>query len=157
MPARDDYILRFINLLREALAEALRLRTAGNYEQALLTLMIAQEKLFARPAPEFLGRPLDEQLRMLTIGESDENARTKVLGYASLLREAGLVYEKRDRRDLAESAFQLALHVTLLSAASATGSARDETLEQARELLARVPADQLHEPVKELLKAVGAS
>lgn len=154
MPARDDYILRFINLLREAISEALRLRTAGNYEQALLTLLIAQEKLFARPAPQFVGLSLDEQLRLLSIGESPDNAATKVFGYGQLLREAGFIYEQRGRPDLAESAYQLALHVMLSAIVDARGPSRETMLGEARELLARVPPDQLHEPVKELLQRV---
>src|SRR3954469_4260856 len=116
MPGRDDYILRYLELIRQFLTQAIKLRDGGNLDQALRVLFQAQEKLFARPASEFITRSLDEQLQLLTIGESADNARAKRIGYALLLREAGLIYLQRDRADLAESAFQLALQIMLIVA-----------------------------------------
>jgi hypothetical protein len=151
MALRDDYILRFLNLLREALAEALKLRQAGKYEHALIVLIQAQEKLFVRPAAEFIGLSLEDQVALLRRGESKSDARTKLLSYATLLREAGLVYQERDRPELAASAFQLALQVTLHVALE--DESPDEAVQDSlQELLARVPADQLQPPVAEMLK-----
>lgn len=151
MPARDDYILRFIELIRVALSEAMRLREQKKYEQALIALVHAQEKLFARPTAEFIGLPIDEQLRLLNVAEPPAAARAKSLGYASLIREAGLVYQDRDRPDLAASAFQLALHV-VLSVAVTLSEPDEQTQAALQDLLSRVPPDQLQEPVKELLQ-----
>lgn len=151
MAQRDDYILRFIDLLGKALAEALHLRRQGKHDQALIAVVTAQEKLFARPTPEYANLSLDEQLRLLTVGESAASARTKCLGYASLLREAGLIYEARGQPGLAVSAFQLALQVTLTVAVNA-GTTEDETAASIQDLLPRIPAEQLYPPVKELLE-----
>jgi hypothetical protein len=156
MPARDDYILRFIDLLRQAIAQSLKLRQEGRFDQALFTLMVAQEKLFARQAHEFLHLPIEEQLHLLTIGESKEGARTRALAYAALLREAGQIYEAKDRADLAVGAFQLALYVTLKTS-STYGPQDDGWVPAAQELLAKIPADQLQEPVRALLEARGDS
>lgn len=153
MPSRD-YFLRYIELIRQFLAEATKLRQSGKLDQALRVLLQAQEKLFARPAAEFVPLPLDEQLRLLTVGESVENARAKRIGYAALLREAAEVYRVRDREDLAASANQLALHV-LLTVAVEDPRGAEEVIPEIRALLARVPADQLYDPVKELLAKVG--
>jgi hypothetical protein len=151
MATRDDYILRFIELLGKALAESVRLREDGRHDQALIALVAAQEKLFARPTTEFAGLTLDEQLRLLTIGEAPASARTKCLGYGALLREAGLVYEARNRPDLAVSAFQLALEISLTVAANA--NTRDaELTASVEDLLPRIPPEQLYEPTKELLE-----
>lgn len=149
MPSRD-YILRYIELVRQFLAEAMKFRQAGKLDQALGVLLHAQEKLFARPAHEFIPLPLDEQLRLLGTGETSDNARAKRLGYAALLREAAAVYTERDRDDLAMSANQLALHV-MLTVALEQPAENDELLPEIRGLLAQIPADQLYAPVKELL------
>jgi hypothetical protein len=147
---RDDYILRAIEQLRLMVSAAVKLRDSGKLDQALIAIVSAQEKLFARPAPAFMGLGLDDQIRLLRIGESPDSAREKCLGYAAVLREAGLVYEARDKPDLAISAFQSALYVTLTVAVEANSTAANHSASIA-ELLQRVPPDQLHAPVKELL------
>lgn len=155
MPLRDDYILRFVNLLREALAEALKLRQGGRYEQALILLIQTQEKLFVRPAAEFIGLSLDQQVELLRRGEKPTDARIKLLAYGSLLREAGLNYLARDRADLASGAFQAALHANLIVALEDT--TRDVELHSTiSDLLKRVPPEQLHAPTVELLKRLPA-
>jgi hypothetical protein len=154
MPGRDDYILRYLELIRQFLTQAIKLRDGGNLDQALRVLFQAQEKLFARPASEFITRSLDEQLQLLVIGESKENARAKRIGYALLLQEAGLIYRQRDRADLAESAFQLALQIMLIVSVEAPKET-EEHRPMIQELLSRVNVDQLHAPVKELLEKLG--
>lgn len=154
MPTRDDYILRFVELIGKALAQALKFRKEGRFDQALIAIVAAQEHLFARPTPEFAMLPLDEQVRLLTIGEPAESARIKTLGYASLLREAGMVYEARGRPELATSAYQLALETALIAAVSA-GARHADASAAIEELLPRVPAEELHAPVKELLERYG--
>ena len=152
---RDDYILRAIEQLRLMVAAAVKLRDGGKLDQALLAIVSAQEKLFARPAPAFMGLGLDEQLRLLKLGESPDSAREKCLGYAAVLREAGLVYEARDKKELAVSAFQSALYITLTVAVESKPVAEALTLSIA-ELLERVPAEELYAPVKALLAGLDA-
>lgn len=152
--ATRDYFLRYIELIGQFLAQATKLRQSGKLDEALRVLLQAQEKLFARPANEFVTLPLDEQMRLLAVGESAENARAKRIGYAALLREAAAVYRMRDREDLAVSAHQLALHVMLTVAVEQPAEA-EELIPGIRALLAEVPAEQLYEPVKELLAKVG--
>lgn len=156
MAGRDDYILRYLALVRQALTQAVKLREAGQPDHSLRIVLQAQEKLFARPLGEFATRNIDEQLALLGAGESPESAREKRLGYAALLREAGLAYLAREREDLAISAFQLALHVMLTVIAEHPAGA-DEHRPMMRELLARIPAEALYAPVRELLAAVGTS
>lgn len=155
MPARDDYILRFIELLAKAIAQATKYRQDGKLDQALIALVAAQERLFARPTTEFAALPLDEQLRLLTVSEPPPAARAKSLGYGSLLREAGLIYEARGRPDLAASAFELALEITLTVAVRANASDA-ELAASVEDLLPRIPAEQLHPPTKELLETYAA-
>ncbi len=154
MPGREDYILRFVALLRQAIAQMLNLRATGRYEEALHLALSTQEKLFARTTAELSRLDLTEMLRLLRLDETRESGDEKVLGYASLLKETGLVYEAMDRDDSAQSCFQLALQVMLtVIVESKLQSA--ESWATMRELLKKIPPDQLHAPVKELLRQTG--
>jgi hypothetical protein len=156
MPVRDDYFLRFVNLLREALAEAVKLRQGGRHEQALLVIIQTQEKLFVRPAAEFIGLTLDQQIELLRRGEKPVDVRMKLLAYASLMREAGEIYAARDRAELAAGAFQAALHVNLV-VATEDAAPDDNLLGTIGELLKRIPPDQLQPPVVEMLQRLPQS
>jgi len=156
MPGREDYILGFIALLRQAIAQMLDLRNSGRYEEALHVAINAQEKLFARRTAELAKLDLEELIRLLRLDETDEVGDEKVLGYASLLRETGLVYEALDRRDAAQSCFQLALQV-MLTVVVGSKIRSGEVWTAMRDLLARIPPDRLHAPVQELLKQAGES
>lgn len=90
---------------------AVALRDAGQLGQALQAVVIAQEKLFARPAAEFMGLGIEDQLRMLAFGESAETARAKRDTLADILQEGARIYAARGRTDLAESARALSARV----------------------------------------------
>ena len=147
---REDYILELIDELQAFVAQALHQGDRGLLGEALMTLVRAQEKLFARPTAEFAGLPIDEQLRLLVLDETPDKARAKVLAYAALLTEGGKIYGGRSRHDLAASAFQLALYVTLTAAE--TDRARAGELQPAiAGLRARLNDGELNPPVRELL------
>ena len=150
--AREDYLIRLIEDLRIFVSRAINLRDQGQLGQALQAVVIAQEKLFARPAAEFTVLPIDEQLRLLCLDESPSTARAKCLSYVAMLEEGGNVLQARGRDDMAASAWQLALYVaawTALSHPVPAGNAPDPALARLR---ARVPADQLQPPTKALLE-----
>ena len=153
MPGREDYILSFIALLRQALAQLVNLRVTGRYEEALQVASGAQEKLFGRRRNELAQLDLAELLRLLRLDETAPAADEKVLAYATLLRETGLIYAAMDRRDSAQGCFQLALQVRL-TVAVAAGQPSDDLLTSLRDLLARIPPEQLHAPVRDLLEQV---
>jgi len=154
MAGREDYILKFIALLRLAIAQMLKHREAGRYDEALFVAFNAQEKLFGRKTAELSKLSLEEMIRFLRLDETTAVGDEKVLGYADLLKETALVYEAMDRADLAASCFQLALQVTLTVVVAQKNPA-GEVWASARELLARIPPEQLHAPVRELLQQAG--
>ena len=154
MDTREDYILRFIGLLRQAIAQILNYRVAGRYDEALLAAFNAQEKLFGRKTSELSALDLEELLRLLRLDETNAVGGEKVLGYAALLRETGLVYAAMDRHDLALGCFQLALHITLTVVVEEK-AASDEVWASMRDLMTRIPPEQLHAPVVELLRQAG--
>jgi len=153
MAVRDDYLLRFIAVLRQALAEVFKFREAGRYEAALHAAFAAQEKLFSRTTAELAKLNLDELIRLLRLDESQAAGREKVLGYASLLEETGLTYEAMGRAALATGCYQLALQV-MLSVATEDSDCPEALREKMSALLARIPPEELHEPVKELLRTL---
>ena len=154
MDTREDYILRFIGLLRQAIAQILNFRQSGRYDEALLAAFNAQEKLFGRKTAELASLDLEDLLRLLRLDEADAVGREKVLGYAALLRETGLVYEAMGRRDPAVGCFQLALQI-MLTVVMVEKTRSDELWASMRDLLARIPPEQLHPPVIELLRQAG--
>jgi hypothetical protein len=155
MAIRDDYILRHLALLRQAIAQMVKFRTTGRPLAALDAAQQAQEKLFARTTAELSALSLDELIRLLRVDEPPATADEKVRVYASLLHETGLVYAAMDRPDSALSCFQLALHVLLTTVAEPTACG-DEVRTTLRDLLARIPPEQLHAPALELMQQLGA-
>jgi hypothetical protein len=147
---REDYILELIQELQAFVAQAVNLGDSGKLGEALMTMVRAQEKLFARPMAEFAPLGIDEQLRLLTVSELPERARAKVLAYALLLTEGGKIYGARGRRDLAASAFQLALYATLTVAAGDRDRA-GELQPAIADLRSRLTDEELNPPVRELL------
>jgi hypothetical protein len=148
MPQRQDYILRLLEELKHFLAEVARFRQAGSHDAALLTLLQAQERLFARPAEQFMALPVEEQVHLLVVDESAANARDKCLAYATLLVEAGKVYQARAQSALAHGAYQLAMQVTLLALRQ---SSPPDGRARVAALLNQVPPDELIPEVKDWL------
>lgn len=149
---REDYLLRLIAELRRFVASVIATKDPAKLEEALVSVVQAQERLFGRPAEEFRFPDVNAQLALLSEGETQENARAKCLAYATIMEQAGLIYEARGSRELAESAFQLALYVRLI-VADQSQSAEDLQASIAW-LVERVPAEQLHAPVLDLLERV---
>jgi hypothetical protein len=138
-----DYILRLIEQLREFLAEITRLRETGNSEQALTAIIRAQERLFLRPAGEFLPLPPDEQFRLLTRAESPSDARAKCLAQADLLVETARVYLAKDQPAIASGAWQFALRLLELAATLAPAASGEDTGITSRLTVARAEIQRL--------------
>jgi uncharacterized protein VirK/YbjX len=152
MPSqKQDYLLRLIEELGLLMAEVVKLRNQESHDAALHTLLQAQERLFARPAQEFMTRSIEEQLRLLVIGESTPNAREKCLMYAALLTEAGHIYTAREQTALASGAYQFALHILLLTALRDPAPKAAEDRARISSLLDLLSDDQLATEVQGLL------
>jgi hypothetical protein len=154
MPTQEDYILRMIAQLRQAISQVLKYRESRRFDDALLAASDAQEKLFGRSTAELSRLSLDELLGLLRLDETREGGTEKVLGYAALLKETGLVYEALDQRSMAEGCFQLALRV-MLSVALEEAPLDEGLWTEMRGLLARISTDRLQPPVQELLERIG--
>ncbi len=110
-PQRQDYLLRLLEELGRFVREALRSGERPKIEAALPEIVQAQIKLFARPAAEFLGQPLEAQIDLLVQGEPAETAVEKCVIYAGILHQAGQLYDTLGRPALALGSRQLAASV----------------------------------------------
>jgi len=100
-PQRQDYLLRLIEELGRFVREALRSGEPQRAEAALPALVQAQERLFARPAAEWVGLAPEAQVDLLAFGESPATAREKCLTYAAVLDYAAELYDPAGRPALA--------------------------------------------------------
>ena len=152
MPERQDFLQRLLDELRLALVQVGQFRAAGSHDAALATLLHGQERLFVRPAPEFMLLPVDEQVRLLVIGETDDAAREKCSLFANFLTEMARTYEAKGQAATARGAYQLALHVLLVTAGRFPRTGADAELEaQIAALRRQVPADQINPALQPLL------
>lgn len=147
---RQDYILSEIERLRLFVARLLNVRDPVGLEEALRLSFTLQEKLFPRPAAEFLRLTVDDQIAALQAGESPAGGREKCLAYTRLLAETATLYGLRGREDLAAGARQLALQIALSVALGGTDD--DAAAALARSLHPLVNREQLLPPVRERLE-----
>jgi hypothetical protein len=152
--AREDYLVRQIDLLRQFVARLVRDRNPAETEPALLQAFALQERLMPRPAPEFLRLDAAGQFEALTLGQPAEAAAERCLTYAELLVHTGTLYDLRGREDLATGARQLALHLAALTAVELGDGPARATAAQIRVL---VPEEALHPPVRALLARLDAA
>lgn len=108
---REDYILRMIEELRLFIAQVITLRGAGRYDEALIAIINAQERLFGMPAQQVLATDPASQFELLTKGESAEIGRPKCLALANLLAETAHVYTDKGQAALAVGAWRFAIEI----------------------------------------------
>jgi hypothetical protein len=151
MPQRQDYLLRLIEELGRFVAEATKFRNTGHYDAALLAILQAQERIFARPSQDFTARTVEDQLRLLTLGESDAGAAEKCLAYAGLIVEAGLVYRDRGQPPVALGACRLALQVVALARQRFPHAEVTPVHARVEALLASLPEGEMKSEIVDLL------
>jgi tetratricopeptide (TPR) repeat protein len=107
----EDYILRMINQAMAVLLYMLRLKQAGQYQQALEASDTALETLLGLRAS--LLKQLDDEkmLGMLTTGDELDVQRTALL--ARIFKEEGEILAEEGRPDEARQAWQRALRFYL--------------------------------------------
>ncbi|HEY1792065.1 MAG TPA: hypothetical protein VGG34_04045 [Opitutaceae bacterium] len=112
MPGRD-YLMRLIEEAVQVIFQIASLRRERRPDSALAATVNAMERLFGMPAQDFMSLDPDGLFEQLTREEGAETARDKCLFFAALNQQAGLAYEEKDLRALAQPAFHLALVFTL--------------------------------------------
>jgi hypothetical protein len=113
LTSRRDYVLRIIDEVGLLLRRVLQQRSSGRPDEALQSVVAACERLFQLEAAQLFRFTPDQQVGMLTDGESPDIARDKVLLYAALNEEAGRCYRALGKDALAHQSFLNALRLTL--------------------------------------------
>ncbi len=146
----QDYLLKMLQELRQFIAQVAKTGDTSGASEALLAVVHAREKLFGKPTSEFGRLPVAEQLAWLAAGESPEQARSKCLTYAAMLKSAALIYQVQNDDPMATSAYQLSLYIVLILAVQ-TQASYDELRSEIHDLKGKIPEEALNPPVLELL------
>lgn len=112
MPSRD-YLLRLIEQVGQLLRRVVQQRERNSPQEALQSVMAACERLFGMDAVQLFQFTPDQHVVMLADGEDPENARDKILMYATLNAEAGRCYVTLHQPKLSHQSFVNALRLTL--------------------------------------------
>ncbi|HYP17318.1 MAG TPA: hypothetical protein VEQ65_08920 [Opitutus sp.] len=108
-----DYILRIIEQVGQFLSRVIQQRENHAPQEALQSVMAGCERLFGLEAVQLFQFTPDQHVAMLTEGETSENARNKILIYASLCAEAGKCYALLGQPRVAHASFLTALRLAL--------------------------------------------
>jgi hypothetical protein len=113
LTSRRDYLLRIIDEVGLLLRRVLQQRSSGRPDEALQSVVAACERLFQLEAAQLFQFTPDQQVGMLTEGESPDVARDKILLYAALNEEAGRCYRALGKDDLSRQSFLFSLRLAL--------------------------------------------
>jgi hypothetical protein len=152
MPQRD-FILRLIEEAAQVLAKVVLNREAGQYDQAVYTVIDSMEKLFGLGVSELAALDADQLYAQLTREEHPETARDKCIVFAALNYQAGLAYEGKDLTALAQPAFHLSLVFTLRALTAYPGANLPPFTPGVDDLLYHLDGFELPASTAELLEA----
>ncbi len=152
MPQRD-FILRLIEEAAQVLAKVVLNREAGQYDQAVYTVIDSMEKLFGLGVSELAALDADQLYAQLTREEHPETARDKCIVFAALNYQAGLAYEGKDLTALAQPAFHLSLVFTLPALTAYPGATLPPFTPRVEDLLYHLEGFALPDSTAELLEA----
>ncbi len=109
----QDYIMRQIHLLVQVLLHLMRLRRAGQYEQARAEIDQSLVQLFGVDSEALATLSEQALLDLLTMGESGAIARDRCLVGAALLREAAAAYTAQGQAEQGAEFYLRALYLLL--------------------------------------------
>ncbi len=111
--SRRDYLLRIIDEVGRMLARVVFKRSSGAYEEALEIVVQGMERLFSLERHQLFQLTPDQQRLRLALDEPPDVARDKLLVYASLSLEAGIVYAQLANNRMAQASYWNALSFAL--------------------------------------------
>jgi hypothetical protein len=153
LTSRRDYILRIIDEVGQLLARVIFKRRAGADQEALEHVVQACERLFAMDADKLFQLTPDQHFALLVENEPPEIARNKILIYAALNAEAGHVYTKLGKRELARATLLTALRFTLRAHTEFSGDDWPDYAPRTADLLAALAGEPLDADTIALLNA----
>ena len=155
LTSRRDYILRLVDEVTRLLERLILQRRGGRREEALESLMLAFERLFARDANQVFQFNPEQHYLMLAEAEPAEVARDKRLLYAALNAEAAGIYADLGRSELAQACRMNAIRFTLRASQGVPAADLPAFTPDVRKLLADSPDLPLDPETAELARAAG--
>ena len=148
---RQDYIMRLISELGQFVRAAVTSGEPGKEAEALQAVVYAQKQLFQESPEIALARSLDEQIDLLSQGETPVGAGKRVSDYAEILEQAALIYGHVGKESLAMSSRLLGLSA-LLTAVVRWPEQRESLAPKIDRFREIVTAKDMSPPSQELLE-----
>lgn len=106
--------MRIIEEVGRLLARVTAKRKPGDSDEtALETVVFGLQRLFGFEADQIFLLTPEQHYEMLSVDETPEIARDKILLYAALSAEAGYIYQRQGKRAMARAVLTSALRFTL--------------------------------------------
>lgn len=153
---RQDYILRTLERLIQAIAQVILQRELGRPEAALHQVLLTLHHQLGLDISQLTGMGPDEIHQRLTQGETVLVARDKCLAFAALNRQVGLIYLDRGATEMAQTAFHLALVFTLRGRLEYPAEDRPEFTPAFEELVGRLTGFDLPPDTQRLVEMARA-
>jgi hypothetical protein len=135
---REDYILRLVTQIVQALLQISGLAKTKQYQAALDAVDEACRRLLGFRLDSVDTLSEGELFARLTFGETDMVGRDKCAGLAALLTEAGRLYYAQNRPDTGYACFLHALHLMLEVAIRHPGAPLPDYAPSVETLIARL-------------------
>jgi len=155
LTSRRDYILRLVDEVTRLLERLILQRRGGRSEEALESLMLAFERLFARDASQVFQLTPEEHYLLLAEAEPEEVARDKRLLYAALNTEAAGIYADLGRSELAQACRLNAIRFTLRASKGVPAAELPAYTPDVGKLLVESPDLNLDPETAELAREAG--
>jgi hypothetical protein len=154
LTSRRDYIVRIIEEVGRLLARSVFKRKAGADQEALETVVHGFTRLFQLDADQvFLLTPTQHYQMLAEDAETPEFARDKILLYAALSAEAGMIYAKQGNAAMARVTRLNALRFTLKARADYPSNALPQYAPNVDELLKALADEPLDPETAALVQA----
>jgi len=155
--SRRDYMMRILEEVGRLLARVTFKRKKGDSDAAALeTVVFGLQRLFGLDADQIFLLTPDQHFAMLSVDETPEIARDKILLYAALCSEAGHVYRRQGNQALARATLTNALRFALKARAGFPLEGVPEFAPNVDDLLALLVDEPLDPVTAKLLNEPGS-
>ncbi len=145
-------MMRILEEVGRLLARATFKRKKGDSDEAALeTVVFGLQRLFGLDADQVFLLTPDQHFAMLSVEETPEFARDKILLYAALCTEAGHIYRRQGNQALARATLTNALRFVLKARAGFPLEGLPELAPKVDDLLALLAEEPLDPVTSKLL------
>ncbi len=137
---RQDYVLRLVEQLSQALGQILGFRKRGQYEAALGVLDQISRQFVGLSADSLLQLSADELSGLVAFDQSAEIAYEKCVLMATLLKQQGAICAEQGRVEASVDCYLKALHLLLVALMAGNQVPRPDYAPKVADLVADLDA-----------------